>query len=159
VGLPIRNDGPASAQAVEVVISELERFHNNIFKLDRTFYLLPLKWRNYVPERVFLGRLLPGSVRHIGLGYIPSELTEKSVGKGFQLIGLKQGELPFVINTSMRPTTRSDLLPPGRYRLTLEISAANSRKSVKSFIELSFDGEWCEDNMRDMVSVKSVDHS
>ena len=145
VGLPIRNDGPAPAQDVEVMISELERYDNNTFKLDYKFYPLPLYWRHYVPVRVFLERLLPGSVRHIGLGHIPSHFDGRS-----------KGGLPFVINSPMRPTTESHILDPGRYRLTLEISAANSRKPASIRIELSFDGKWRGDNIGGMISVRQL---
>ena len=158
VGLPIRNDGPSPAHDVEVMLSELERYPDNT-KLGREFYPLPLYWRGYDPLKVFLERLLPGSVRYIGLGCIPSKPLEESVLPGLQYLYLKPNESPFVIQSAIRPTTGSYMLEPGRYRLTLEISAANSRKSVKSFIELSFDGVWREDNMRDMVSVKPGDHS
>jgi len=159
VGLPIRNDGPAPAKDVEVLVSELERYHNNAFESDRKFYPLPLYWRHYVPKRDSLERLLPGSVRHIGLGYIPSELPGKSVGPGFEQLNLQQGKLPFVIDSPMRPTTRSNIIRPGRYRLTLEITAANSRKPVKTVIELSFGGEWRADNTKGMVTIKRVGNS
>jgi len=155
VGLPIRNHGPAPAKEIEVLVSELERFHNNKFEPNHRFYPLPLYWRHYNPKIVFLDRLLPGSIRHIGLGFIPSELTiKKSVG-----FGLQQEKLPFIIDSPMRPNTLSNIINPGRYRMTLEITASNSQKPVKIVIELSFDGEWQADNTRGMVSIKRVDNS
>jgi len=159
VGLPIRNHGPAPAKDVEVLITELHRYCNDTYESDREFYPLPLNWRHYVPVRDSLDRLLPDSVRHIGLGYIPSELTKKSVGSGFEQLDIQQNKLPFVINSPMRPNTRSDIIRPGRYRLTLEITAANSQRPVKAVIELSFDGEWQADNTRGMVTIKRVHNS
>lgn len=159
VGLPITNHGPAPAKDVEVLVSELERYHNNVFESDSRFYPLLLYWRHYVPKTVFLDRLLLHSIRHVGLGHIPSELTKESVGSGFEQLGIQQNKLPFVINSPMRPNTRSDIILPGRYRLTLEIAAANSQRPVKAVIELSFDGEWQADNTRGMVTIKRVHNS
>jgi len=158
VGLPIRNDGPAPAKDVEVVISELERYPNKS-KLKREFYPLSLCWRHYDPPKVFLRRISPGSVRYIGLGYIPLKLPKESNFSGIEHLDLRPGKSPFVIFSAVKPTTGSYMLEAGTYHLTLEISASNSQKPVKSRIELSFDGEWREDNTGEMITIRHVDSS
>lgn len=152
LGIRVRNAGPSSAEKVEIFVAKLQRKSNGVFREVPGFYPLNLIWRHYDPPVVFLERLLPNTARDCTLGRITNPEGKQKVGDDHPLLDLPADRSPFRLELSTRPNTRSDLLAPGKYRLILEIGAANARRVKKRTIELEFTGEWLSETMKMAVA-------
>jgi hypothetical protein len=140
----------ATAEKVEVFIAKIEKEINGIFQEVKNFYPLNLKWRHL--DVVFFERLSPGTGRDCTLGRIANPDNRESIGDYNPSLGLTPKQSAFRLELAVMPSTRSDLLTPGKYRLHLEIGASNAKPKRKTII-LQFDGHW-SDNPRDMAVAK-----
>lgn len=136
----VENNGPSSAEKVEVFIAKLEKEIDGVFCKVKEFYPLNLKWRHY--DTIYLDRLSPETGRDCTLGRITDPKYKKEVGDDYPSLKLPHNMSPFRLELGTTPSTRSDLLTPGKYRLFLEIGASNSRRPKKQTIELEFTGNW-----------------
>lgn len=143
----------ATAEKVEVFIEKIEREVNGVFRAVEGFYPLNLKWRHY--NTVFLDRLSPKTSRDCSLGRIVDPQKKKIAGDDYPSLNLPPDRSPFRLELATIPSTRSDLLQPGKYRLFLQMVASNSRRPKRRIIELEFTGEWLPD-VKDMVVAKPL---
>jgi len=149
----VKNYGCSPAKMVEVFIAKLEKEINGVFREVDGFYPLNLKWRHY--DKVFLDRIPPDTGRDCTLGRIVNPEQKGEVGDDDPSLELPDGRSPFRLELAIKPTTRSDLLRPGKYRLLLEISASNAMHPKKRTIELEFTGEWLPET-KNMVKAKPI---
>jgi hypothetical protein len=150
--IPVKNNR-ATAEKVEVFVANIEKESGTKFHKVEGFYPLNLKWRHY--DTVFLDRLSPKTSRDCTLGRIVDPNNKQRVGDDQPSFSLPPGLSPFRLELAVPPSTRSDLLAPGRYRIYLELGASNSRKLKRKTIELEFTGKWLPDP-KDMVVARVV---
>lgn len=152
--IPIWNKGRSVAEKIEVFIEKIEKKINGKPDEMKGFYPLNLVWRHF--NIVYLERLSPQSYRDITLGRIADPQTRRNVGDDSPALKMPGDHSPFKLWLAVQPTTRCDLLSPGKYHLSLEITAANARKPNVQKIELEFNGEWLPNNPMNMATVKLI---
>jgi hypothetical protein len=142
IRLWVQNVGNRRAESVEVFVTRIER-------LNRDHTLVPaegfvpsnLRWANTDPEKpeIFYG-MNPDMGRFCDLGAIadPACTTLREIR------GVAKGSTTFdlVLHSSLPGDAQR--LPPGDYRITLKISAANA-KPVQRSVKVSVSGNWTED--------------
>lgn len=151
--IPVKNEGHAPAEMVEVFVAGVEKETDGIFRKIDSFYPLSLKWRHY--NEPFMSRISPASVRDCTLGHLVEPQYKRRIYEPWLSLDLADDRSPFQLDLAVIPNTRTDLLLPGKYRLLLEIGASNTIRIKKRIVELEFSGKWLP-NMRDMAKVKPV---
>jgi hypothetical protein len=150
--LEVINKGlSSSAQLVEVYVEKLEKFDGKRFQEDKKFYSMNLLWRHY--DQPVLNAIPPRSRRFCTIGRISDPQYKSLVGDDYTDLQLPNDLSPFRLHLAAIPNTRNDLLPPGKYRLTLAIGGSNSGKAKIKRIVIQFSGQWRE-NARDMIAAR-----
>lgn len=145
--LRVSNVGNQRAEAVEVFATSLmKRQADEGYKDVNTFLPMNLLWADY--RTLFVPAISPGMYRHCDVGHIlePQKRVQVPLEhKEWPNVPLSRTVLS--LDTAVKPNTRSYLLPPGKYRMTLLVAAANSKPMQKT-LEISLTGEWYEDEQR-----------
>jgi hypothetical protein len=153
LGIPIQNTGCAPALEVEVFAARLETEKGLDFHAVDGLYPLNLTWRHHQPPLTFLPRILRGPPRECAIGMIPCPNREKKPAEDASLRHDDPQVLQFQLALSSVPNTRCDLLTPGKYRLHLDIGAANARALARVIVEFDFSGKWADDP-RQMIQAR-----
>jgi hypothetical protein len=138
----IQNVGNRRAESVEVFVTKLERVtRERSHEPVEAFVPSNLQWANTDPVRpeIFY-HMNPDMGRYCDFGSIvdPTCSTLKAVP------GAPKGTATFDLCLQNPPPNDAHRLPPGDYRITLKISAANAKPLEKS-VSVSLSGNWTED--------------
>lgn len=142
VRLWVQNVGNRRAESVEVFVSKVERRNrNNTSEMVDGFVPSNLRWANTDPERpeIFYG-MNPDMGRFCDLGAI----ADPACSTLREIRGAPRGTATFDLVLHSALPGDAQRLPPGDYRLTLKISAANAQPLEESF-RLSISGNWTEE--------------
>jgi hypothetical protein len=136
----VENKGNVRAESVEVLAASLEWKRAGAFTKKLGFVPRNLCWTESEkgPEQTVLPGLSPATGRLCDLGSIVDPKRTR------QMLG-PSGSPEAGLTLSLK-STRGHLLIPGDYRLTLDLTAANSRPSTY-IIEFTFSGEWYDDEV------------
>lgn len=144
----IKNTGKISAQDVEVAIARMfrEDASGNFIPYESSV-LMNLLWSHRNSH--VLTQLPPETERYITLGHVtdPAQRAYIPGGEDDPQRDIAPGKTLFCLETFVRSNTREYLLDPGRYRIVLEVSAANARPKQFAF-SLHHTGDWFPDEAR-----------
>ena len=146
----VKNEGRTRAEKVQVFAEQLaRRAADGTFKIVEDFLPMNLRWSHAQnPEgfpEVFADAISREMGRHCDLGRVvdPSCLVDL----GESLNDVPPGKTDLALELEVKPNTRTHLLRPGDYRLSLRIGAANAGP-VTAVVELNHTGEWFSDPQR-----------
>ena len=154
VRLEVKNAGHTRAEKVQVYAKALSKVgRDNAESEIKTFLPLNLKWANSPPDKpiTFLDGISPKMAAFcdvLGLSEPSNPYQARPKGTSADAT---VGQLQLEVD----PFSGFHLLPPGKYRLTLLLAAANVKPAKKIF-EFEHTGQWIEneeDMRRDCLSV------
>jgi hypothetical protein len=142
IRLWIQNIGNRRAESVEVFVTGIERLNRDDTRVPAEgFVPSNFRWANTDPEKpeIFYG-MNPDMGRFCDLGAIADPACT-TLG---EIPGAPKGRatLDLVLHSPLPGDAQR--LPPGDYRITLKISAANA-KPVQRTVKASISGNWTED--------------
>jgi len=150
----VQNTGKTRAEKVQVYASELAKQG-----ADRQFTDMPVfiplnaKWSNSPPGGV--SAILDGISPKMAAFFDIVALCDPANPHRGKLAGTPENVTMGELQLEVAPLTGSNLLPPGTYRLTLRIAAANVEPIEKIF-EFTHTGAWLEndaDMRRDCLGI------
>ncbi len=143
----VRNSGNNRANLVEVFAKELSKQQvNGSFERLDCFSPMNLVW-SYIKRPIYLG-ISPEMHRHCDLGHIIDPSMRPTIGdEDHPESDVQADETIFAFELEATPFNKTHLIGPGKYRLTLLITAANARKPKKKIVEIEH-GHWCADEKR-----------
>lgn len=137
----IENSGNQRAEHVEVFAKELlKQGANGVFRIVNSFLPMNLVWSYY--KKPFLEAISPGMKKHCDLGYV----IDPNMRSQFPLEDNPALNVPpvntiFSLDVVVKTFTLNHLIPPGTYRLALQIAAANA-DPVTETLEITLTGNW-----------------
>jgi hypothetical protein len=144
----VENTGKTRAERVQVFVAKLSRRSaDGSFKDVDQFLPMNLRWSHAgqkAPE-VFAEGISPQMGRHCDLAHVVDPSFRKEMG--YDLPTLKADETVLALDLEIQLNTLSHLVPPGVYRLTLRVAAANCRPRTH-VLELTITGKWFADEPR-----------
>ena len=152
----IWNKGRDRAEKVQVFVNELsKRTADGTFFPIREFLPMNLRWSH--SHEIFADGISPRMGKHCDLGHIthPSVLFELNEN----LPEVSQGKTVLALDLEEKPNTKSNLIPPGTYRLGLRIGGANCSPISKT-LEITLIGDWFDDHekmFRDGIGIKMIE--
>jgi len=145
--LKVSNDGNAKAELVEVFGKELlEQQADGSFRQANWFQPMRLAW---VPDRKPVASVIvPKTYKHCNLGHIiyPEKRSQYRL-EDKKWPNIEPEKTVLSLDTEVMPNNLSHLIPPGKYRLTIVLAAANS-KPVEKTLAITLTGEWYMDIQR-----------
>jgi hypothetical protein len=144
----VENAGKTRAERVQVFVAKLSRRSAaGSFKEVDQFLPMNLRWSHAGPKapEIFAEGISPQMGRHCDLGHVVDPSLRKEVGD--DLPTLADNETVLALDLEIQPNTRSHLVPPGVYRLTLRVAAANCPPRTH-VLELTLTGKWFADEPR-----------
>ena len=132
---------------VEVFASELlrERADGSFAKME-SFLPMNLLWSHV--RRPFFEAISPGMEKHCDLGHIVEPIRRPQIDvEDNPRLDVPRDKTVFSFDLQVLPYTYSHLIPPGKYRLTLAVGAANANP-VQKGLEITLKGDWYEDEAR-----------
>ena len=146
--LRVSNAGHSSADSVEVFATNLHKCVNQNWTLVRR-YAMDLRWAwlgvGWLPT------LAPKMDRFCNIGHIvdPAERANFAADNE-DLAGVGQQTAILSLDLEARPSHGVHLLEPGKYRLTIQLVAAN-HKPITSKLEIEVTGRWHPNDLQEMV--------
>jgi hypothetical protein len=138
----VQNAGNRRAESVEVFITKVERItRDRSYEPIEGFVPSNLRWANTDPIRPEIFHAMnPEMGRYCDLGAIadPACTTLKEIP------GVPKGTATFDLVLQTALPSDAHRLPPGDYRLTLKVSAANAQP-LELNVNVSISGNWTED--------------
>lgn len=147
--LAIKNDGKTKAEKVEVFAAKLEKFKNGRF-LKEPFFPMNLTWAH--DDESHRDWISPTTTRLCNLGRLLDPNRPNAGRSGSQGTVLE-------LHVQVTPTTRTNHLSSGTYRLYLEISASNC-KLIQKTLEIMHSGKWFDNEhamYKDGITFRFVD--
>jgi len=140
--LSISNYGNHRAENVEVYASELQKKDaDGTFQRHGRFSPMHLLWSNV--RKPVLPAILAKMSRHCDLGMvIKPEERPKFPEHNDTEVAMKNTTISLSLETT--PNMKGHILPPGAYRLKLQIGAANC-KVVEKTLEIALEGTWYDE--------------
>lgn len=154
----IKNSGNQRAEFVEVFAKELLRQGaDGVFRTEQSFLPMNLVWAYY--KKPYLEAILPGMEKHCDLGYIINPPNRNQFPlQDNPALNVPLGNTIFSLDVVVKTFTLNHLIPPGTYRLVLQVAAANSNPTEVT-LELALTGNWHanEQNMFDReISIRKI---
>lgn len=144
----VENAGKTRAERVQVFVAKLSRRSaDGSFKDVDQFLPMNLRWSHAgskAPE-IFTEGISPQMGRHCDLGKVVDPSFRKEVG--YDLPTLADNETVLALDLEVQPNTRSHLVSPGVYHLTLRVAGANCPPRTH-VLELTLTGKWFADEPR-----------
>lgn len=156
--LRVLNAGNAPARDVEVYVSEVSALIDNQWRPHQRPAQHWLRWpvlRNLNPGRLHFPVIPPGALRLIDLGFV-RDPDFPSFKPTEQLPDLAPDETIFVLAVEPQYLHRGHLFSRGRYRLRLEVAAANHAPR-HFYVVMDHSGRWTTDEAR-MLQQETVIH-
>lgn len=102
------------------------------------------RWSYDRPDalEVYADGISPKMGKHCDVGRVADPITRKDLCERVDQVPADKAVL--VLSPEVTPSTRSDIVPPGTYRILLRIAAANASPTTKT-LELTLKGEWFSD--------------
>ncbi len=146
--LRVENKGTISADTVEVFATDLCQWVNGNWTPVRR-YSMDLKWAWLGVAR--LPTLAPKMDRFCNIGHIIDPAQRANFAQDNEdLPGLGQQTAILSLDLEARPNHGIHLLRPGKYRLTIQLAAAN-HKPVTKVLEIDVIGGWYPNNLPRML--------
>lgn len=148
--LRIKNRGNDKAEFVEVLLDTLSRQQaDGAFGPVESFLPLNLYWSNI--REAYMPVIYPDTFKLCDLGHIIDPPNREVAGEGEHRNweGFSDDQTILSLETSIRSTTMSHLIPPGIYKMRIIIAAANA-KPIRKTLEINLAGKWYEDE-REML--------
>lgn len=146
----IENSGNQRAEYVEVFAKELlKKGLDGEFRTVHSFLPMNLVWSYY--KKPFFAAISPGMKQHCDLGYIidPNMRSQFSLEDN-PALNIPANNTIFSLDMVVKTFTLNHLIPPGTYRLVLQIAAANAKPNIET-LEIVLTGNWYS-NEQDMFS-------
>jgi hypothetical protein len=144
----VDNVGKTRAERVQVFVAKLSRRSaDGSFKNVDQFLPMNLRWSHAgskTPE-IFAEGISPEMGRHCDLGHLVDPSFRKDVGDDLPTV--PDTDTVLALELEIQPNTRSHLVAPGVYHLTLRVAAANCPPSTY-VLELTLTGKWFDDETR-----------
>lgn len=152
----INNSGNQEARDVQVIVTELYEFNNRECVRVDSFLPLNLVWSHtheMSMENRMIMKTIPEDVfRHCDLGYLTHSHWKDHLLSAYPL--KKRADVILKMDTIVEPNTGSHIIFPGKYRLTVYVSASNA-KTLKTIFEIEVKDIW--NNLgKKMVALRSV---
>ncbi len=150
--LEIANEGLGAARDVEVFLSGVYRFREGIWVVEERFipeWLLWVTIRNVAGTGIYLPTLPPNARRYVDLAHVHQPGT-RGLFRGETRRDAQEDRTLLSLDVAVTYLRAGHLLDPGRYKLTLEVAAANA--APRAFeVEIEHSGDWLEreDEMRE----------
>lgn len=147
------NDGIREARDVQVMATELYKFSDREYKKVDSFLPLNLVWSHMhemaMENRMTMKTIPAGVFRHCDLGYLTHNSWKDQLLNLYHLG--KQANVILKMDTIVEPNTGSHIVFPGKYRLTVHISASNA-KPLRKVFQIEIKDIWSElgENMVDI---------
>ncbi len=133
------------ARDVEVVAQLLERKDmSGKWSKVPTFLPMNLVWSDF--HAFFLPLLNPGIDHFCDLGRIVDPANRQPEDENAAL-GLLATTTSLHFSTSVDPTQKGNIVPPGEYRLHIAVAASNA-PAIKPTVAISLDGAWYPDEAK-----------
>jgi hypothetical protein len=148
VRLWVQNEGKTRAEKVQVFAAALSKqAADGSFKPFDGFLPMNLRWSHAPPDapEIYADGISPAMGKHCDLGRVADPVTRKDFNEALDRVAADEAVL--VLTLEMTPSTRSDIIPAGVYRLVLRIAAANASPTTK-ILELTLKGNWFSDEKR-----------
>ena len=151
----IKNDGKARAEKVQVFAEKLcRKAADGTFLPVEGFMPMNLRWTH--SGEIFTEGISPLMGKHCDLGHIthPAELIDLQEDHPDA-----QGKTVLALELEAKPLTKSHLVAPGTYKLTLRIAGSNCQPTTTT-LEITLIGDWYEDTgrmFRDGIAIKVLD--
>ncbi len=145
----VKNTGNRPAEEVEVYAAKLYRVGEEERPHASPFLPMNLKWSDY--GQPFVSRISPKMSRLCDLG----QIVRRSVFPYSPVIfewwqeEAYDPEAVLILSTMVPPSNLSHIIPPGIFRLELQVAAANCRPVTKT-LEIDFMDAW-SDNVYTML--------
>jgi len=144
----VRNDGKTRAEQVQVYVAGLSERRGKTFEPVESFFPANLTWTHGLPNAgrtVFAAGISPKMEKHCDLARV-LDPTNPGVRQALRenVDGVAAAECLLTLQLEDTPATKSHLVPPGTYRLTLRVAGANSAPRDVT-IELTMTGKWFAD--------------
>jgi hypothetical protein len=151
----VENSGRERATYVQVFASELKQKQSKgEFTGVSEFLPMNLRWSH--SHEVFAEAISPDMGKHCDLAHVyvlpENVLSFPTIAKPYK------SPTVFQLDTEVVPSSLSNILGPGVYRLTLKIAASNAKPVVRE-LEIDFSGEPFEDAFQMLtkgISVRNV---
>lgn len=143
--LRVTNLGNEKAVSVEVFASQLERTRaDGTFQRADSFLPMNLFW-SHTERAVFSPAISPRMYRHCDFAHIvrPAGRAQFKV-EDTQWPNVSPTQTILSIDTVVKSYSLPHLLPPGTYRLTILVAAANA-KPIRRTLEVTLNGGWYDD--------------
>jgi len=141
----VENAGKTRAERVQVFVAKLSRRSaDGSFKNVDQFLPMNLRWSHAgskAPE-IFAEGISPEMGRHCDLGHVVNPTVRMDLGDDSSASWLTDTVL--ALDLEIQPNTRSHLVPPGVYQLTVRVAAANCPPRTH-VLELTLTGKWFDD--------------
>ena len=146
----VENVGNRHADKVQILVRSIARLlGDGTYRPLSQFVPMNLAWSNSPringKRDAFFDGLSPKIGRHCDLGHILD--PRGALPNQWKRAGGVEGETVFEFDFDSIPSTRSDLLAPGTYRIELTIAGANVRP-IQRILELNHTGRWSKDQNR-----------
>lgn len=143
----VKNYGNQRAELVEVYAKELSKKHaDGTFKKINNFLPMNLVWSHV--KTPFIDAISPNMEKFCDLGHIIDPTKRSKIQfEDNPDWKVPSGKTIFSFDLEVRPFTMSHLIPPGIYRLVLQIAAANT-KPIEKTLEIVITGDWHEDESK-----------
>jgi hypothetical protein len=143
----VKNSGNQRAELVEVFAAELlKQQADGSFKKMESFLPMNLFWTHI--KRPFFDAISPGMEKHCDLGHVIEPAKRAMFGREDNpKLDIPADKTIFSFDLVVQPNTMSHLIPQGKYRLALQIAAANT-EPIKKTLEITLTGNWYDDETR-----------
>ena len=146
----VENTGNQRAEKVQVFLSKLLRRHaDGSFVEDKSFLPMNLRWSHSqlspLGPEIFTEGISPKMGKHCDLGHIID--PSKRVAFGIDLPNVGASKTILELDLEVAPNTLTHLVPPGVYRLEMQLAAANAEPATKT-IEINHTGDWNSEETR-----------
>ena len=144
IRLWIANDGRSRAEQVQVFVSQLlKQSADGSYRKVDSFLPMNLRWSHGtdphgVPE-IFADGISPGMGKHCDFGHVVALSSQADLN---EVVGESpDGRTVFALDLEIIPTSKTHLIPPGKYKLELRVAGSNTRASSWT-VNLNLTGEW-----------------
>jgi hypothetical protein len=145
--LKVTNIGNEKAELVEVFASELSKQQaDGSFKIVDSFLPMNLVWSHF--HTMLFPSISPTTYKHCDFAHIlRPERREEIPGEHKTWPNVLAAKTILSLDTIVKPTTLSNLLPNGAYRMVIIVAAANA-KAVRKTLEFTITGDWYDDEQQ-----------
>lgn len=143
----IENQGRSRAADIQVFASSLESTNDGGLSFMKVDGFLPMNllWSHAIKEpEVFAEGIAPTMGKHCDLGYVAHPPARAALGHELPSVGLDMAV--FCLSLETAPNTKSHLIPPGDYRLTLRIAGSNC-EAIEETLRIKLTGMWSENEV------------